>query len=426
MLTREQNERITRTGPGTPGGELMRRYWHPVALSAELAQGSAPIPVRLFSEDLVLFRDEKGRVGLMARACPHRCTDLSFGRIEDGGLRCLYHGWLFDVSGKCLEMPAEPDNTPMLNEVRNLAYPCIEAGGLIFTYMGKGEPPQLPDYEFLRSDEAHRFLKRSVINCNYLQSLEGEYDPAHLSFLHRPLTKKDTRPVPGTDKGYSADMYYKEDRRPLLDYQVTDYGVRIFSVRKSAENTKYVRITNFIMPNFAAIVGNEGRVGEGYSVHFHVPIDDTHHLRFDYVYNRVQPVDKAKYEKRLSNDVGPDGITKRALDNRYFQDRGLMTTDNFTGMGDSFNVHDAFATESQGPTQDRSKENLGTTDVIIARVRKLLLEAVDEVESGRVPLHARRENPDMSHLIVMSEVVQASVDHKEVWKNKVGGKQAAE
>ena len=426
MISQEMNQLLTQTGPGTPGGELMRRYWQPVALSEEVPPGSAPFPVRIFSEDLVLFRDEHGQLGLLGKQCPHRCTDLSYGRIEDGGLRCLYHGWLFDVKGKCLEQPAEPENSTYKDEIKHTAYPVHEVGGMIFTYMDQGEPPKFPDYEFIKAAPERRFLKRSILNCNYLQSLEGGYDPAHLSFLHRPIEKKDTRPVPGTDKGMSADMYYKEDRRPNLDYEVTDYGVRIFSIRKSGEDKKYVRVTNFVMPNAIAIVGNEGRIGEGYSMHWHVPVDDTHHMRWDYVFNRVRPLDMDKYAKRLGNDMGPDGVTKRNLENRYFQDRNLMQTSNFTGMGESFNVHDAFASESQGPIQDRRNENLATSDVIIARVRKQLLEGMEAIQEGKDPLNVRRDSPDISNLIVVSEVMPNSVDHKEYVRSKTFRNQAAE
>ena len=425
MVPHETNRLLTQTGPGTPMGDVMRSYWQPIALSEELPPGSAPMPVRILSEDLVLFRDEQGRLGLLGKQCPHRCTDLSYGRIENGGLRCLYHGWLFDVKGKCLEQPAEPENSTYKDEIKHTAYPTHEVGGMIFTFMGKGEPPKFPDYEFVKAAPERRFLKRSTLDCNYLQALEGGYDPAHLSFLHRPIAKKDTRPVPGTDKAMSADMYYKEDRRPNLDYEVTDYGERIFSIRKSGEDKKYVRVTNFVMPDSIAIVGNEGRIGEGYSMHWHVPIDDTHHVRWDYVFNRVRPLDMSKYEMRIANDKGPNG-EKRSAENRYFQDRELMMTSNFTGMGESFNVHDAFAAESQGPIQDRTYENLGTTDVIIARVRKQLLEGVEAVQQGKDPLNVKRDSSDISNLIVMSEVMPNTVDHKEYVRSKTLRNQAAE
>ena len=426
MTTREQNELITRTGPGTPGGEMMRRYWLPVGIGADLTAGSGPMPVRLLSENLVLFRDESGKVGLLQRNCPHRRTDLSFGRIEDGGLRCLYHGWLWDVKGNCLEQPAEPPESTYKDKVKALSYPCVERGGLIFTYMGKGEPPVFPMFSCYDAPASHRWVMRSILHCNYLQGLEGNIDPAHLSYLHRPMGRIDERNVPGSSK--SADMYYAEDRRPHLDLEDTDYGIRIFSIRRAENDRQYVRVTNFILPCSAAIVGNEGRVNEGYSMHWHVPIDDTHHFRYDLVHNRVREMDHAKYNARFGNHTGPDGVTARVLTNRYLQDRTAMQTENFTGMGPSFNVHDAFAVESMGPISDRENENLATTDRIIVRARRQLLEAVKDVSDGKEPRGVTRDPAasDCSHMVVVSEVLPKSIDYKNAWKSRVVARTAAE
>ncbi|HTI86598.1 MAG TPA: Rieske 2Fe-2S domain-containing protein [Alphaproteobacteria bacterium] len=425
MTTREENELLTRTGPGTPGGEWMRQYWHPIAVAEEVPHGGRPVPVRIMSEDLVLFRDEFGKLGLIQRGCPHRCTDLSFGRIEDGGLRCLYHGWLFDVKGNCLEMPAEPPESRYKEKVKARAYQVKEAGGLVFAYLGKGEAPELPDYEPLRVGEAHRISQRIVLNCNYLQALEGGFDPAHLSYLHRPLKPKDRRPIPGSENK-SADNYYAGSRRPNLDFERTDYGVRIYSIRDDNEK-KYVRITNYIAPDCVAIVGEEGRIGEGYSMHWHVPIDDTHNMRFDLIFNRARPIDKEWHRDRWTKVNGPNG-ERRTLENRYLQDPELMKTSNFTGMGDSFPIHDAFATESMGPIQDRTQENLATTDKILVGVRRLIMENIAKVQAGESPLHVVRDpaKRDMSHMVVVSQVTAKGEDHKQLWKTKVIPPQAAE
>jgi len=404
---------------------LMRRYWLPVAVSTEVTR-AGPVPVRILGENLVLFRDESGRVGLLQRHCPHRCTDLSFGRLEDGGLRCLYHGWLYDVKGNCLEQPAEPPESTYKDEIKALSYPCHEEGGLIFTYMGKGQSPEFPHYSCFDVPESNRWIMRSVINCNYLQALEGNIDPAHLSYLHRPAERVDQRNVPGSNK--SADMFYAEDRRPNLDFEDTDFGIRIFSVRRSDDDKQYVRTTNFLMPCAAAIVGNEGRVNEGYAIHWHVPIDDYHNARFDYVHNRVRPMDKAKYDARFGNRTGPDGVTPRMLENRYLQDREAMQSENFTGMGRSFNVHDAFAVESMGPISDKTQEHLATTDRIIVRARWQLLEAIKDVNEGKEPRGVRRDPAanDFSHMVVLSEVLPKSVDYKRAWMNRIVTKNAAE
>jgi phthalate 4,5-dioxygenase oxygenase subunit len=424
-MNRAQNELLTQTGPGTPAGEMMRRFWLPVALSADVTH-AAPLPVRILSEDLVLFRDEENRVGLLQRHCPHRCTDLSYGRLEDGGLRCLYHGWLFDVEGNCLEQPAEPPESTYKNEVKARSYPLKEVAGMIFTYMGKGEAPEFPMYSCFEAPEDQRWVARSVIECNYLQALDGNVDPAHLSYLHRPMGRVDQRNVPGSEK--SADMFYAEDRRPHLDYEDTDYGIRIFSIRNAGGDNQYVRITNFVMPCSSAIVGNEGRVNEGYAMHWHVPIDDTHNARFDFVHNRVHKVDKAKYDTRFGNRSGPDGVTIRSANNRYFQSRDAMQSENFTGMGKSFNVHDAFACESMGPISDKTEEHLATTDRIIVHMRHQLLEAIKDVQAGKEPRGVRRDpaHADVSHMVVVSEVLPKSADYRKAWMNRIVTRTAAE
>lgn len=426
MTTAEENKLLTETGPGTPGGKLMRRYWQPIAKSSELPEGSAPVPIRIMSEDLVMFRDDQGRVGLVQRKCPHRRADLSYGRIEDGGLRCLYHGWLYNVHGKCLQTPAEPDDSNLKDGVPMTAYPCVEVSGLIFTYMGEGEPPVFPDYEFLKYNELQRNLTKTYLDCNWLQALEGNIDPSHLSYLHRPVDQVDRRNVPGSN--LSADQFYKGDRKPDIDWEPAHFGIRIYSVRKAGDDQKYVRITNFLMPNKAAIVGNEGRIGEGYSVNWHTPIDDTHHIRFDIGFNRKKPLNKDAYARRAHGEVTEDGYLTRNQANRYRQNREEMKTQTFTGMGGYFIAHDSFAVETAGPIHDRSLEYLGTTDVIIVQARRQLLQGMAAIERGEKPLHDLRsasEN-DMSDLVVCSEVIPNNVDHKQFWKKKKAGPAAAE
>src|ERR1700722_8462227 len=173
MLTQEQNDALTRTSPGTDGGELLRRYWQPIALASELPSGGAPVPVDILGEELVLFRDQSGRLGLLDRHCCHRGTDLSFGRLEDGGLRCLYHGWLYDIDGTCLEQPAEPKTSTFKDKVRQTSYPVVEKGGAFFTYMGPGEPPLFPNYDFFHYPAEHLHAAKVHVDCNYLQANEG-------------------------------------------------------------------------------------------------------------------------------------------------------------------------------------------------------------------------------------------------------------
>jgi len=418
MLSQEENDLVTQTGPGTPGGAFMRCYWHPVALSSELPPGGAPKPRRILGEDLLLFRDDGGRVGLLGLLCAHRCADLSYGRVENGGLRCLYHGWLYDVDGRVLEMPAEPPESTYKDKVRQVAYPCVERGGLVFAYLGAGEPPLLPNYEVLDYGAEHRLLTLTFLNCNWLQSMEGEIDPSHLSYLHVPIGKVDTRPVPGGTK--PADELYKVDVQPKLDVERTAYGMRCFSVRRSGPGRHYLRITNFILPHMAAIVGNEGRIGEGYNLHWHVPVDDTHHLRIDYVFNRVRPPDKGR-DGMHEGEVRPDGFLVRNAANRYLQDREEMKTKTFSGMGPYFPAHDAWATESPGPVHDRTREHLATSDVCIITARRILIDAIRGVQNGETPPHVIRDaaDNDMSDIAVISAVIPDTVDYRTNWRDAV-------
>jgi len=419
MLGPEENALLTQTGPGTPGGAFMRRYWHPVALSDELPPGAAPLPRRILGEDLVLFRNDAGCVGLLGLWCSHRCVDLSYGRVENGGLRCLYHGWLYDITGRVLETPAEPPSSTYKEKVRHPAYPCIEKGGLIFAYLGTGEPPLFPAYEALDYPEEHRFLARAFLRCNWMQGLEGEIDPSHLSYLHLPLQRKDTRPVPGSTK--PADELYKVDVQPRLEVEETHYGLRCFTIRRIASGEQYLRITNFILPHMSAIVGSEGRIGQGYNLHWHVPVDDVTHLRFDFVFNSVRPLDKAPVAAHVAAEIGPDGYYVRRPENRYLQDREEMKTTTFSGMGDYFPVHDAFVVESPGPIHDRSREHLGTSDVCIINARKLLLESIRAVARGEDPPHIVRSEAanDMSDIAVVSAILPADADYRTGWREAV-------
>jgi len=430
MLTKEENRLITLTGPGTPGGALMRCYWHPIALADELQPGGAPMPVKILGEELVLFRDDRDRLGLLGLLCSHRCADLSYGRVEDGGLRCLYHGWLYDIDGRCLEQPAEPPESRYKNEIRHLAYPVIERAGLLLAYLGKGEPPLLPSYEFFGASPEHRYLQKTFMECNYLQALEGDIDPAHLSILHRslrrrPLGRKDGRTVPGSDQ--ASATFLRQDPRPKLESERTDFGVRNYAIRDAGDGRRYVRINNFIMPNKVAAVGNEGRLGEGYTIHWHVPVDDESHVRFDFFFNRVRPVARERYEQELAIEL-VDNRYRRNKQNRYLQDRESMKTDNFSGMGDHYAAQDAFAAETPGPIHDRSREHLGTTDVCIVAARRQLLAAIASVQAGRDPVHVIRDpaHDDMSHIVVVSEVVPPDTDHRELWKRRAHKPQAVD
>ncbi|HEU4340962.1 MAG TPA: Rieske 2Fe-2S domain-containing protein [Candidatus Binatia bacterium] len=420
MITEHENKLLTETGPRTPCGELMRRYWQPVALAEELPRGGAPVRVRILSEDLVLFRDDQGRPGLLGLHCSHRGTDLSYGRIEDGGLRCLYHGWLYDIGGRVLEQPGEPGGGVNKDSIRHLAYPCQESGGVVFACLGPGQPPLLPKYEFLTVPEEQRTVTKVYYQCNYLQGNEGNIDPVHLSFLHQFIDEAQIgrrRIVPGSD--FTDNVLLGKDIAPTLEVEVADFGLRIYAIRSAGADKYYLRITNFILPNLSAFGGST--VGEGYSVHWHVPIDDFCHWKYIFMFSRKRALD-VELRNKSRAELTPEYRLTRSAANRYQQDRDAMTNQTFIGMGSNFQAHDAFATESQGRIQDRTAEHLVSSDKAIVAARKLLLNGIRDVKEGREPLHVIRE-PELNrvpNIVVHSELVSASTDWREQAKKLIG------
>lgn len=408
MMAQEENELLTMIGRGRPAGELLRRYWQPAALSEELPRGGAPLPVKLLGEDLVLFRDDQDRPGLLGIHCCHRGADLSYGRVEDGGLRCLYHGWLYDVEGHVLEQPGEPGGGENRSSLRHTWYPCREKGGIIFAYLGPGEPPLLPDYEFLRVSDEHRFVTKIYHECSFLQSNEGNIDPVHLSFLHRNLEIPDSdrkRRVPGAE--VSPNALFGKDLAPTIEIELTDFGVRIYTVRTLENDKVYLRTSYFIMPNLSTFPGQTAP--EGYSVNWHVPIDDTHHWKYVVVFNRERPLQK-EFIQRGRNELTKDYRLVRNRENRYQQDREAMKTRTFSGIGYSFQAQDACVNEGAGAIQDRTREHLVSSDKAIVAERKLLLKGIKDVQEGRDALHVVRD-PSANrfpHLAVLSEVVSST------------------
>ena len=418
MMTQEENDRLTRVGPGTPAGELLRRYWQPVALAEELSGAAAPKPVRLLGEDLVIFRDNHGKAGLLDLHCAHRGADLSYGRLEDGGLRCIYHGWLYDIHGRCLDQPGEPEGSSSHEGIRLKSYPCLEAAGLIFAYLGPGEPPLLPTYEILTVPEDCRFVMKVHSDCNYLQGNEGNIDPVHLSFLHRMFDEgmaSGNRPsqystVRGSDN--SPNRLMGMNLAPSVEVELADFGERILTWRPVGDKA-YLRVSNFVMPNLCAVPGETQ--GAGYLVNWHVPIDDENHWKYMIVFSREAPLDKVRFRERYSQEITPDYQPARYRANRYLQDRAEMKTKSFAGLGPFFPSHDLFATESQGSIEDRTREHLVSSDKAVAGARKLLLKAMEDVRAGKDPLHVVRD-PKLNrypHMVVISEVVPSSIDWKD-------------
>ena len=417
MITVEENQLLTQTHPGTPCGDMLRRYWQPVALGDELP-GGAPLKVKILGEELVLFRDDQDRPGLIGLHCSHRGTDLSYGRIEDGGLRCLYHGWLYDVCGRVIDQPGEPGGGANKGAIRHLAYPCQEAGGVIFTYMGPGEPPLLPNYEFLTGRTGKRTVVKAFYECNYLQANEGNIDPVHLSFLHQYLDEAQVaRQRIVKDVNATDNTLLAKDVAPTIEVEVTNFGLRIYTTRDAGADKRYLRVTNFVMPNLSAFGGST--VGEGYSVHWHVPIDDHRHWKYIFAFSRDNELDEF-LRTRSRVELTADYRLGHKAANRYQQDRASMKTQTFTGMGTNFQVHDAFATESQGRVQNRTEENPVSSDKAIIAARKLILNAIKDVQQGREPQHVVRDAKAnrFPNLVVISDVIAKSRDWKEFTRSR--------
>ena len=390
MLSVEQNDLITRTGPGTPAGKLMRCYWQPVALVEEL-YGKRPVkPVRLLGESLVLFRDDQGRYGLIERACPHRGTDLAFGRLEQGGLRCAFHGWLFDVAGRCMETPAEPEGSRLAANIRHKAYPVVEKSGILFAYMGPGAPPAFAHLDCFTAPETHTFAFKGMIDCNWLQSLEVGIDPAHTSFLHRFF--HDEEPEQGygklfRDRSIDSEVpmtrIMREFPRPQIEIEQTDYGMRVITLRRISETNSHVRVTNLIFPHgFVIPMSSEMTITQ-----WHVPIDDVRHYWYATFTSFGAPVNKEEMRRqRLEIYELPDYIPRKNKRNDYGFDPNEQEHETFTGMGKDINVHDQRACESMGPIQDRTKEHLGQSDKAISGYRRMLRTAIEQAGNGGKPI----------------------------------------
>ncbi len=391
MMSPERNTLVTRTGPDTPCGKLMRLYWQPAALVDELAGHRPVCRVRLLGEDLVLFKDEQGRYGLLDRACPHRGADLAFGRREDGGLRCTFHGWLFDTQGRCLETPAEPEDSTLCSRVRQRAYPVIERSGIVWAYMGPlapGEvPPPLPAFDCFTAPDAYTFAFKGLWECNWLQALEVGIDPAHASFLHRFFEDEEKDASYGKqfrDASHDSEMpmtrLLREHARPRIEVEPTDFGIRITTKRELDDTHTHVRVTNQIFPNAICIpLSREITITQ-----WHVPVDDGSCYWYTVFTSFGGPVDKVRMrEDRLKVYALPDYRSGKNRANDYGFDPLDQEKQTYTGLGEDINVHDQWAVESQGRIHDRSREHLGYTDRAIGAYRRLLVRSIEEVEQGR-------------------------------------------
>lgn len=394
MISTKENELLTDVLRNSPASRVLRSFWQPAALEEELTTQRPIVPVQLFGEALVLFRDDESRYGLVGRHCPHRGADLCYGRLEHGGLRCSFHGWLFDVEGRCLEQPAEPAESRFHEKLRHKAYPCRVRNGIVFAYLGEGEPPPLPDFDCLVAPGSHTFAFKGMWECNWLQALEVGIDPAHASFLHRFLEDEDASQSYGKQfRGGAADTdipltrILREHVRPTISTEDTDYGFRLITTREIDDDSVHYRITNLIFPNAITIPMSRDIT----ITQWHVPIDNESCYWYSIFTSFGKQVDKVTMrEQRLKEHTLPHYRPKKNKANNYGFDVKEQNYRTYTGMGMDINVHDQWAVESPGSIHDRTREHLGKSDVAIKRYRRLLKKAMTEAGSGEVPFRSNK------------------------------------
>ena len=390
MMSSQQNDTITRVGKGTPAGQLLRNYWQPVALVEELPAQRPVRAVRLMGQDFVVFKDEQGRYGMLDRDCPHRGADLAAGRLEAGGLRCAFHGWHFDVNGGCLSTPGEPIGSTLCNKVRQSAYPVVERSGILFAYIGGGEPPAFPNFDCFAAPGEYTFAFKGLFECNWLQALEVGIDPAHASFLHRFFEDEDVSDSYGKQfRGASADSdmpitkVLREYESPEILVSPADYGLRLIAKRPLDDTQTHVRVTNVVFPQaFVIPMSAEMTITQ-----WHVPVDNENCYWYAIFTSFGAPTDKAQMRaQRLELYELPDYTSRKNKRNHYGFDTDEQQTQTYTGMGFDINVHDQWAVESQGAIQDRTREHLGTTDKGIIAYRRLLVDAIEKTRAGEKTL----------------------------------------
>ena len=371
MLNVEENERLTRVGPGTPMGTLLRRYWYPVATTTELDDNPVKA-VRLLGESLALFRDRKGRLGLINERCPHRRVSLAYGIPEEEGLRCCYHGWMFDRTGRCLEMPAEPLGSTFKDRVRTTAYPVTELGGLVFAYLGPEPAPLVPRWDLLVMDGVWRDIGLSVIPCNWMQCMENSLDPVHTQWLHGRYYNYVMSRKTGKNESGERMVSRVITHHLKIGFDVFEHGIIKRRVREGgSEADSAWRIGHPILfPNILRV---------GWTFQFRVPMDDTHTGHVMYQVYPPPPGAKTTQERIPVYEIPVK------------DEQGRHVTDFVLGQ-------DMMAWSTQGPIADRDLERLGETDQGVILFRRLLREQLAIIEAGGEPMNVFR-NPEKNTFI---------------------------
>jgi phenylpropionate dioxygenase-like ring-hydroxylating dioxygenase large terminal subunit len=387
MLSQAENEYLCRIGPGTPMGTLLRRFWMPALISTELPEPDCPpIRLRLLGEDLVAFRDTTGRVGLLQNNCPHRGASLFFGRNEEAGLRCVYHGWKFDTSGACVDMPNEPAESDFRNKVTATAYPTDEAGGVVWAYLGPlDRRPPLPRPEWTLVPPEQRIVSRYIQENNWVQGLEGGIDSSHVSFLHSTVASHK-----GDYSGSNTSLFAL-DKAPEFRVVETDFGLMIGARRRVSDTEDYWRVTPFSLPFYTVIPQIPGS-GRYYAGHGWVPIDDHNLSMVTYSWHPSQPMryfgprpgHPAHHVKKGADQLRP----LQSCANDYLIDRQQQRTTSYTGI-ENGSIQDRAIQETMGPIYDRTQEHLGSADAAIIMMRRLLTRLSQQLEAGIEPYAAQ-------------------------------------
>jgi phthalate 4,5-dioxygenase oxygenase subunit len=412
MMTSEDNDLMCRVEGAAPMGQIMRRHWLPACLTEELPEADgAPVRVRLFGEDLVAFRDSDGKVGLIGEFCPHRNASLFYGRNEECGLRCLYHGWKIASDGTVLEMSSEPPESSFARKVKHKAYPTHEAAGIVWTYMGP--PEEMPAFEspvFQPSADTRISICKVVVNCNWAQILEGAIDSAHSSTLHA----SDMVPA-RVDSAKATDQNWlrpSTDKAPRLQVQATDFGFRYVAIRQPIVNAgthDYIRMTLFIAPYTVLIPpNNRYRVAL-----LHVPMDDTHTAFHFIAFGGETTPDQDAWRKfnalQVGIDVDETYHNRRTRANNYLQDRKAMKLGNWTGVPGIPN-QDIIMWETMGPLADRRRDRLGASDVAIIQFRRQMLAAAKAMQAGGPALGTGRNRKPHASLRSFEGIVPKTTD----------------
>jgi phthalate 4,5-dioxygenase len=408
MLSIEENDKITQTGPGTPMGELFRRFWIPAVLSSEIPERDGnPVRFQLLGERLIAFRDSNGKIGVLEERCPHRHASLYWGRNEEGGLRCVYHGWKFDTEGNCLDQPAEPETSHFKDHVQAIAYETHEAGGIIWAYMGpKEKVPPFPEFEWTFLPEDHFAAHKRMQMCNYLQNLEGELDTAHLNFLHRSWK-------PG-EEDFMPDSSLRRKKYLLSE---TDFGLLCMARSDEPNDEYYWRMTPFHLPCFTLIPGPYDAAN---TITGAVPLDDTHMWGFTVTWHPDRPLNERELQMANGGAGSAVAVDEKTFipianySNDFLRDTELMKNGSWTGIP-GVRLQDIAVQEDQdGAICRRWEEHLGTTDRAIVGARRLLIQLADRLQEGIEPTQAH--NPQAFRLRSVAVNGPRTTDPLELWR----------